>query len=76
MSAPHAQKPAPKTDSRQYATQLHDMLRDVRDRAGDDINMVSEGNAQALFETTAEVLQGLMKAYEDFEEGTELVWRR
>lgn len=76
MSAPHAQKPAQKIDSRKYAAQLHDMLRDTRDRARDDINMVSDGKAQALFETTAEVLQGLMKAYEDFEEGTELVWRR
>ena len=72
MSAPHAQK----TDSRHYATELHDLLRDVRDRARDDIAAVSDGKAQALFETTAEVLQGLMKAYEDFEEGTEQVWRR
>ena len=71
MSAPHAER----TDSRQYAMQLHDMLRDVRDRARDDINRVRDGKAQALFETTAEVLQGLMKAYEDFDEGSEFAWK-
>ena len=65
MSAPHAQK----ADSQQDASQWHDLLRDVRDRARDDISAVSDGRAQALFETTAEVPQSLMKAYEAFEEG-------
>ena len=42
-------------------------------RAG--IPEVGEPRAQALFETTAEVLQGLAKAYEDYNVGSEEAWK-
>jgi hypothetical protein len=36
---------------------------------------VTDPKALALFETTAEVLQGLITAYEHFEQKSEPVWR-
>lgn len=32
--------------------------------------------AKALFETSAEVLIGLRKAYEDYEQGSESAWKK
>jgi hypothetical protein len=36
---------------------------------------VTEPKAQALFETSAEVLTGLAKAFDDFENKSEAAWR-
>jgi hypothetical protein len=41
-----------------------------------DISKIEEPRAQVLFETTAEVLQGLKTAYEHYEQGEEKVFRR
>ena len=62
-------------DTRLHASKLRDMLDDVARHARQDIDSVSDPRAQALFETTAEVVLGLRKAYDDFEEGTEAVWK-
>ena len=43
------------------------MLNAVIKRCRDDIEKVSEPKAQAIFETTAEVLTGLMTAYDHYE---------
>ena len=40
-----------------------------------DIGRVQEPKAQALFETTAEVLLGLKKAYDDYQGGREKAWQ-
>ena len=40
-----------------------------------NINQSQEPKAQALFETTAEVLLGLRKAYKDYGEGNEEAWQ-
>jgi hypothetical protein len=55
--------------------QIVQMLRDVRDRARQDIDKVYNPKVQALLEVTAEVVQGLINAYEDFEEGREKAWQ-
>jgi hypothetical protein len=52
-------------------TQLDQLIAQVRK----DIDQVQEPKAQALFETTAEVLIGLRKAYEDYTKGNEDAWR-
>jgi hypothetical protein len=36
---------------------------------------VSDPEAQALFETTAELLKGLVNAFSDFEEKCETIWK-
>ena len=40
-----------------------------------DVEKVTEPKAQALFETSAEVLAGLVKAFDDYEEKSEAAWR-
>ena len=45
-------------------TQLHE-----------DVGKVDDPRAQALFETTVEVLSGLVKACEHYESGAEEAWR-
>ena len=53
-------------------TQMLDrLIQQVRS----DIEQVDEPKAQALFETTAEVLLGLKKAYQDYQGGGEKAWR-
>ena len=45
------------------------------DHAREDIAKVNDPRAEALFETTAEVLSGLLTAYDHFEERSEPAWR-
>lgn len=62
-------------EARQRAAQINGMLRNACDQARADIDRVRDPKAQALFETTAEVLEGLMKAYNDFAAHTEKAWQ-
>jgi hypothetical protein len=50
---------------------LDQLIREVRDQ----VNKVQDPKAQALFETTAEVIQGLSTAYDHYEHKTEPAWR-
>jgi hypothetical protein len=52
------------------------MLTGVIEHVRSDVDKVDDPKAQALFETTAEVLIGLKKAYEDYEQGTETAWKK
>jgi hypothetical protein len=62
------------TDPRHHTAKLKGMLSQVIDYVRKDVGKVTDPKAQALFETTAEVLLGLRKAY-DFEQGSEPAWR-
>ncbi|HKP53020.1 MAG TPA: hypothetical protein VJ183_10240 [Chloroflexia bacterium] len=53
------------------AKSLEDLVTEVRA----NISNVDEPKAQALLETTAEVLLGLKKAYQDYEKGGENAWQ-
>lgn len=64
------------TDPRHHTAKLKDMLTQVIDHVREDVGKVTDPRAQALFETTAEVLLGLRKTYEDFEQGSEPAWRK
>lgn len=55
----------------QVKERLDDLIRHLRE----DIGKVSDPKAEALFETTAEVLGGLRKAYEHFEQESEEAWQ-
>ncbi len=63
------------SDPRVHATNIKQMLHDVGDHAREDVRKVNDPKAQALFEVTAEVLDGLIKAYDDFETKAETAWR-
>lgn len=63
------------TDPRYHTQRLKQTLRDTADHARQDVATISDPKAQALFETTAEVLLGLTKAFEDFEQKSEKAWK-
>ena len=65
----------PESDPRHHTIKNRGMLDDVVRHVREDIGKVSDPKAQALFETTAEVLGGLTRAYEHAEQKSEPAWR-
>jgi hypothetical protein len=65
----------PESDPRHHTIKIKGMLNDVVQHAREDVGKVNDPRAQALFETTAEVLHGLVTAYEHFEQRGEQAWR-
>ena len=51
------------------------MLSEAARHAREDVGKVTDPRARALFETTAEVLDGLIRAYEHAEQRTEPAWK-
>lgn len=62
-------------DPRHHTAKLKQMLTETMEHARKDVAKVNDPKAQALFETTAEVLGGLKKAFEHFEQHTEGAWK-
>lgn len=65
----------PEDDPRHHTMKLRSMLRDVADHAREDVGKIDDPKAQALFETTAEVLIGLETAFEHYEQRAEPAWQ-
>lgn len=63
-------------DPRHHTAKVKDMLAGVVEHVRSDVGKVNDPKAQALFETTAEVLIGLKTAYEHYEQGTEAAWKK
>jgi hypothetical protein len=51
-------------------------LQEIKDHLSEDIDKVEEPQLKALFETSAEVLGGLQKAFQDYEKKNESAWRK
>jgi hypothetical protein len=49
---------------------------DAIEHVHEEVGKISDPRSQALFETTAEVLGGLVRAYEDYEARSEEAWRK
>lgn len=65
----------PETDPRHHTSKIKGMLNDVITHLREDVTKVNEPKAQALFETSAEVLNGLMTAYSHYEQHAEQAWK-
>jgi predicted metal-dependent HD superfamily phosphohydrolase len=63
-------------DPRHHTTDMRRLLTAVIEHARRDGDEVSDPKAQALFETSAEVLAGIRKAFEDYEQRNERAWRK
>ena len=50
-------------------------LEETIDHLRQDIEKVDEPQLKAMFETSAEVLGGLVKAFQDYERKNESAWR-
>jgi hypothetical protein len=62
------------TDPRLHSQNIQRMLTEITDHLQYDVMLVDAPRFEALLETSREVLKGLRKAFEDFDEGTEKAW--
>ncbi len=72
MNAKNVQSSNP----RDHVQNIEDMLQQVIAHVREDVVKVHDPRAQALFETTAEVLQGLKNAYQHYAAQSEQAWRQ
>jgi tRNA(Ile2) C34 agmatinyltransferase TiaS len=56
---------------RKIKAQVRQLIEHLRE----DVGKVTEPKARALFETSAEVFAGLIKAFDDYEKKSEAAWR-
>ncbi len=63
------------SDPRHHYSKLRDMLTGVADHAREGVGKVSDPTAQARFEATTEVREGLVRAYDHAEAKSEPAWR-
>ncbi|MEX0904901.1 MAG: hypothetical protein WD604_04560 [Balneolaceae bacterium] len=62
-------------DPAEHARNIRKGLQGMADHLRKDIEKVNDPQAKALFETSAEVLLGLTKAFAHYEEKSEAAWR-
>ena len=62
-------------DPRHHTQKMQARLQETMDHLREDIEKVDEPQFKAMFETAAEVLGGLKKAFSDYEKRNEPAWR-
>jgi len=68
-------KPSSKNNPIHHTQKIKARMREIIVHLREDVGKVTEAKAQALFETSAEVLIGLVKAFDDYEKKSEAAWR-
>ena len=63
-------------DPRHHTRNMKKRLQETIDHLRSDIEKVDEPQLKAMFETSAEVLGGLQKAFSDYEQKNESAWRK
>lgn len=63
-------------DPRHHTRKMQTRLQEIIDHLRKDIEKVDEPQLKAMFETSAEVLTGLKKAFSDYEQKNESAWRK
>ena len=63
------------SDPKVHTKNIKGELQKVVDHLRKDVSRVDDPQAKALFETSAEVLLGLKKAFTDYEKGEEEAWK-
>lgn len=63
-------------DPRHHIQMMQQRLQQTIDHLREDIEKVDEPQFKAMFETSAEVLAGLVKAFKHYEQKNESAWRR
>ena len=61
----------PRAHTRKIEASLHEMASHLRG----DVELIDDPRAKAMFETAAEVIGGLEKAFHDFDAKQEAAWR-
>jgi hypothetical protein len=65
---------ASQKDPKHHTQKMKQRLQDTVTHLRQDIGKVDEPQLAAMFETSAEVLNGLIKAFEDYEKKNEAAW--
>ena len=68
-------KPTTEDSPVQYTQRIKAEMQQLIELLRKDIGSLTEPKAQALFETSAEVLTGLVKAFNDYELRCEDAWK-
>ena len=68
-------KPSSENNPIHHTLKIKAQMRQLIDHLREDVEKVTKPKAQALFETSAEVLTGLVKAFDDYESKSEEAWR-
>jgi len=64
------------SDPRHHTQKMKARLQEDIAHLREDIGKVDEPQLRAMFETSAEVLGALVKAFDDYERKNEAAWRR
>jgi hypothetical protein len=65
----------PQDNPTPYIQQFKHQFDELTHKLRQDLQQIDEPQARALMETSAEVLQGLYKAFDDYEGKTEPAWK-
>ncbi len=60
---------------RPHIHKMRERLRETVEHLRRDIHIVDEPQFKAMFETSAEVLGGLVRAFDHYEQNVEIAWR-
>jgi hypothetical protein len=67
---------ASEEDARHHLQRMKQRLAETVSHPRQDIEKVDEPQLAAMFETSAEVLNGLVKAFDDYAKKNETAWRK
>jgi ferric iron reductase protein FhuF len=67
---------APDKNPQHHTQNMKRRLQETVTHLREAIQKVDEPQLKAMFETSAEVLNGLMKAFSDYEKKNEAAWRK
>jgi len=62
-------------DPKHHTQKMRQRLEETMNHLREDIEKVDEPRFKAMFETSAEVLGGLVKAFKDYEQKNEKAWK-
>jgi len=65
----------PESDPRHHTSYVREQFEHLSEHLREDVEKVGDPQAKALFETSAEVLDGLSKAFQHYEERSEPAWK-
>ena len=68
-------KDLPTSDPKEHTQNIKSEMEELVEHLRRDIKKVDEPQAKALFETSAEVLKGLITALKHYEEKSEEAWK-
>jgi hypothetical protein len=63
-------------DPRHHVQKMQKLLVEVKSHLREDIEKADDPQFKAMFETSAEVLGGLIKAFDDYGKKNEAAWRK